>query len=258
MYDVFIGKMQGLPCALLVGTMPDLLPIALIIFFANLTQSLSGFGMGLVAMSLLAAISIPLRLASPLVALIGLASQPVMIIRHRRALRICQMWRLSLASVIGIPIGVLLLSHVDGQIIRKVLGLVVSLYALFSLLRLGVPRLENRGWAFGLGFAAGVLGGAYNIAGPPAVIYATGQGWPPAAFKANLQTFALVNSVIISLAHRGAANFTPEVLELFVMLLPVMIAGLGIGFLLDRLVDPARFGRLVLILLLLTGLRLLL
>ena len=59
--------------------------VSAIILLAVITQSLSGFGMGLVAMSLLPEV-IDVRLASPLVALISIVVNTVLAIYYRQAL----------------------------------------------------------------------------------------------------------------------------------------------------------------------------
>lgn len=59
--------------------------VVAVIFLAVFTQSLSGFGVALVAMSLLPAL-IPIQVAAPLVAVVGLTIEFFLLLRYRSAL----------------------------------------------------------------------------------------------------------------------------------------------------------------------------
>ena len=234
------------------------LSLAVITFIATFTQSVAGFGMALVAMPMLTAGILPLEIAAPLVALIGSVGRPLMILKYRSALTFSHVSVLLLSSVIAIPLGVDLLKIVDEQIIRTVLAMVVIGYVVLTLLLEKLPSLEHPAWAYGLGFIGGLLAGAYNIGGPPAVIYATGRKWLADEFRANLQTYALVNSGVVLFAHFREGNLTLEVLQLFVWSVPALILGLSLGFVLNERINQDVFRKLVLILFLITGVRLLL
>jgi len=230
--------------------------LLLIIAFAAFTQSTSGFGFALVAMPLLKAEGVPIEITAPLVALLGLTNRPLFILRYYHALDVREIRWLSLSAVIAIPLGVYFLQRLDASFISRVLGVVVILFVLVNLVRVHLPPMKHRLWAVSLGFTSGLLGGAYNIAGPPAVIYATGQCWYPEKFKVNLQTFALISSVFITLSHFVAGHYTGAIIGQYVLLLPAMLLGLYAGFKLDGMIHPVIFRYGVLILLFITGLRL--
>lgn len=77
-------------------------------------------------------------------------------------------------------------------IVTAFLGVVIVAYALYALFNPTLPELAQRSWAYGFGFAGGVLSGAYNTSGPPVVIYGTCRCWQPAEFKSNLQGYFLL------------------------------------------------------------------
>lgn len=231
--------------------------ILLIVLGAIFTQSVSGFGLALVSMPLLAMV-IGLQAATPLVALISLVAEVVILLHYRESLDLHAVARFALASVIGVPVGVLFLARVDQAIVLPILGLVVIGYALYALLGPRLPEMRNVHWAHGLGFLAGVLGGAYNMPGPAVVIYGNCKGWPPAQFKSNLQGFFTLNSLLVLGAHVAAGHITPEILRYFALSLPVIIGGALIGFALDKRIDPVYFKRIVQVLLIGIGLSLIL
>ena len=231
--------------------------IVLIVFGAIFVQSVSGFGLALVSMPLLAMV-IDLQVATPLVALISLVAEIIILTHYREALDLRAVARFALASVVGVPFGVLLLAQVDQAIVLPLLGIVVLGYAIYALLGPRLPELRSVHWAHGLGFIAGVLGGAYNMPGPAVVIYANCKGWSPAQFKSNLQGFFTLNSVLILGAHAISGHITPEVQRDFLFTLPAIVLGALLGFALDRRLNPVVFKRVVQVLLIGIGLSLIL
>ena len=71
-----------------------------VVLLATFTQSLSGFGSGLVTMAFLPAV-IGIRSASPLVALFAGTLESFLFWRFRGAINLRALWRLMLGAVIG-------------------------------------------------------------------------------------------------------------------------------------------------------------
>ena len=229
--------------------------VGLIVFLAAFTQSLSGFGLALVSMALLPAL-IGIRLATPLVALVAIVIEVVLIIRYRQSLDVRAIWKVVLAAVIGTPLGVLFLTGVDERIALAVLGLVIAGYALYALLGLKLPQLEHNFWAYAAGLIGGMLGGAYNTSGPPVIVYADCRRWSPDVFKSNLQGYFIVSSLAVLVSHALSGNLTPPVWNTFWWTLPFIGIGLLAGLSLDRWLNPIIFRRVVLVLLVVMGIRL--
>jgi hypothetical protein len=236
---------------------PELLILAAVVFFAILTQAVSGFGLALIAMPLLVTLIAPVEAAS-LVALMAVTTQIIMLLRYRRALVLRPLWRLMVGSLIGIPIGVIALSQLESKVILFVLGVILVSYSLYSLFAPPLPMIKNPNWGYAFGFASGLLGGAYNTGGPPFVIYGASQRWETTVFKANLQVLLMVNSVSVVIAHLIAGHYTLEVLRDYATALPMILLGAGAGFWLDRYIDEALFRKIILVLLLVIGSRLIL
>lgn len=229
--------------------------VGLIIFLAAFTQSLSGFGLALVSMALLPTVT-GIRLATPLVALVAIVIEVILLIRYRESLDVHAIWKMVVASVVGTPLGVLFLSRVDERIALTVLGVVIAGYALYALLGLKLPRLENPFWAYLSGFLGGMLGGAYNTSGPPVIVYGDCRRWSPDMFKSNLQGYFIVSSLVVAGSHALSGNFTPLVWRTFWWTLPFIGMGLLTGLSLDRWFHPVTFRRVVLVLLVFMGARL--
>ncbi len=226
--------------------------VFLIVFLAIFTQSVTGFGLALVSMPLLVAV-LGIQTAAPLVALIALVAELILLIYYREALNLQVVWRLAIASVLGVPLGVWALRNVDEQLVLTILGLIVGGYALYALLNLRLPTIQQPAWAYGAGFLAGILGGAYNTSGPPVIVYGNCRRWPPAEFKSNLQGFFLLNSGLIVGTHLLANNFTADVWHGTLVALPAVATGIVAGLLLSKRISAPAFRKIVLWLLLVLG-----
>lgn len=237
--------------------MVDHLVPALIIFFAVFTQSVTGFGVALIAMALLPGI-LSLHVISPLVALIALTLESILFIYYRRGLNIQAIWRVILASLVGIPLGILVLTKVNERLVLSLLGMVLSGYALYAISDLKLPELQQPTWAYITGLIAGVLGGAYNTSGPPVILYGHCRRWPPLEFKSNLQAFFLVSSAFVATAHFVNHSFTAFVLQHYLWSLPALGLGILCGTTLARYLNAKIFRKVVLVLVFIMGLRLIL
>jgi uncharacterized membrane protein YfcA len=227
-----------------------------VVFAAVLMQSLVGFGSAMVAMALLP-YRLGLPVAAPLVALIAATLEALVLVRYRESLNWRAIWQLSMGMVAGVPLGVLALSRVEARILLPVLGGVIVAYALYALLDWRLPELRDSRWAFGFGLLAGLLGGAYNVSGPPVIAFGHCRRWPPPEFKGNLQAFFLVGDALVVVGHAAMGNLTSVVWRNYLLALPAIALGVVAGLALDRFIRPQAFRRLALIVLVVLGTRLL-
>lgn len=228
-----------------------------IIFLGIFTQSLVGFGSALICMPLLIQV-LGVRPAATLFALVVCTAELMMVVRYRRAFSPRAVSRLVIASLVGIPVGVYLLSRAPETLVLLLLGLLLISYGLYALSGFKVPPLQDSRWGYGFGFVSGMLSGAYNTGGPPLVIYATGRRWSPAEFKSNVQTIFVFNTFFVLATRATSGDITPEVSLLFVLVMPFALLALAAGFYLERYVNPQLFRRIVLVLLVILGVKMIL
>lgn len=226
----------------------------LTILLAVFTQSLTGFGSGLISMVILPGL-IGIQVAVPLVALMMLALEIFLLFRYRNDFRFEDVWRIGLAAVITIPAGVWALRSIDEKILISILGSIMVFFASYSLLNLRMPGLQHPAWGILAGVLAGLFGGAYSIAGPPVIIYASCRKWKPEQFKGNLQSIFLLIDSFSVINHWIAGNMTAVVVNKFFLILPAMVIGLLAGSFVERTIHPGSFRKIVLFLLLAMGLR---
>jgi uncharacterized membrane protein YfcA len=222
-----------------------LIPVVGIIFAAAFVRSALGFGDAVVAMPLLA-MAIGLKTATPLVAFMGPTISLLILAKGWRAGDMKAAARLVVASLLGIPLGVYGLARLPEEPLKIALGILILLYGLFGLARPSARIRTEKAWVpWMVGWAAGVLGGAYNTNGPPVVAYGMLRGWPPERFRATLQGYFLPTGVMILAGHGFAGMWTGEVLKLFLYSLPAIVIGVILGGLVNRKLTPGVFTKLV-------------
>lgn len=210
--------------------------LVLIIFFAaSVIRSTFGFGEALIAVPLLA-FFIPLELAAPLAVLVSITIATVIVMQDWRKIHLLSVGWLVLATVFGIPLGLLLLTSSHHRAVKAALGAVIvafSIYALIGRAPLELKR-DHRGWLLASGFIAGVLGGAYGMNGPPLAIYGTMRRWSAQHFRATLQAYFLPASLIGMAGYYAAGLWTHAVTHYYVLSLPVTLAGTFLGRAINR------------------------
>ena len=215
-----------------------------ILFVATLVHASLGFGTALVAMPLLVLV-LGLYTATPLVALVVLITITVLIFREWRHMDIRSAWQLLVASLFGIPIGLLLLRAAPAYLVKSILGVTLIAYSLYNLTRPRLPTISGGPLVYVFGFVAGVLGGAYNTNGPPVVLYGALSRWSPEQFRATVQGYFLPSALMVCAGHAAAGLWSSEVFKLAALAAPVVLIANFIGIWLARRIPAERFTHLL-------------
>jgi uncharacterized membrane protein YfcA len=220
--------------------MVDALLTALIFFGATLISSTFGFGSALFAMPLLTLL-LGITTATPLFGLVGPTSAGIILLRSWRLVEVASVWRLVLATLTGIPVGIWLVTQVPSDIVTRLLGLFLIGFGLYRLADLRLMTLHSSRWAALFGFVAGVLGGAYNTNGPPVVIYGEMRRWSPTEFRASLQSYFLPTGLGILCSHALAGLWTERIFQLYGLSLPGILVAIAIGGWINHRLPTERF-----------------
>lgn len=226
--------------------------VLLIIFISTLIRSAFGFGNALVAMPLLVLL-LSVKTAAPLVALVGIISALVMLLREWRELDIKAAIYLILSTLAGIPLGLFFLKSSPEHIVRMILGLVLIGFGLYNLFGLRLPTLRKGYLVFPFGFFAGILGGAYNTSGPPVVIYGVMRGCSKEKFRATLQGYFLISSALVVVGHGISGLWTRSVLIYFLASIPVVVLADLLGNWIVRKIHGEKFNKAVNLFLVVVG-----
>lgn len=218
--------------------------VVAVVFLATLIRSALGFGEALVAVPLLA-LRIPVQVAAPLAVLVSITVAAVVVVQDWRDVHVRSAGWLVLATIAGIPVGLLLLTGVDARAVKIVLALVILAFATYSLVHRAPFHLrEDRvPWLLGCGLVAGVLGGAYGMNGPPLVVYGSLRRWSAEKFRATLQAYFLPASVLGMAGYWTAGLWTSAVTRYYLVSLPGTVAAIALGRIVNRRLHGERFLR---------------
>ncbi len=197
----------------------------------------------------------PVSEAAPLAVLLSITVAAVVVIQDWRHVHLRSVLGLLLATVAGVPLGLLVLTHARQDVVKATLGILIMLFAAYSLLLPAAFQLkhESRLLLLLAGFFAGILGGAYGMNGPPLVVYASLQGWSPRHFRATLQAYFLPASILGMLGYWSAGLWTPAVTHDFLYSVPVMLPALFLGRAINHRFSGAGFLKYVYAALILIG-----
>ena len=234
----------------------DYLAVGGIILLAAFTQSITGFGFAIVSMSFLPG-AIGLQTAVPLVALVGVTLNIVIWFYNRHSFNLKAVRRLVVASLIATSFGTILLDRFPEEIALRGLGMLIISYVLYDCLNLALPNLKSEFWSYVFGSLSGILSGAYAVGGPPLIVYANCRRWTATEFKANVTPIFCLNALMATISHGWQGNITLSVGRLAIYSLPGFVCGLWLGMILAKKINPIIFKGFTLILLLISGLKLL-
>jgi uncharacterized membrane protein YfcA len=236
----------GVPLASEIPIDATTLQVLIIVFIATLIRSAFGFGEALIAVPLLAFI-IPLELAAPLAVLVSITIAGIVVVQDWRKIHLRSAVWLVLSTLLGIPLGLLLLTNTHQRVVKAVLGAIIVAFSVYSLIGRAPLQLrrDSRGWLFACGFCAGVLGGAYGMNGPPLVIYGSMRRWSAQHFRATLQGYFLPASLIGMGGYWLAGLWVHAVTHYFVLSLPVTLLGIFLGRVINHRLQGEAFLRYI-------------
>ena len=217
-----------------------------VVFAATLIRSTFGFGEALVAVPLLA-LRIPVAVAAPLAVSISVVVAAVIVAQDWRKIEMRSAAGLVIASLFGIPLGLLALARMNDAAVRVVLGLVIVSFSAYSLIAKQKLHLkeDHRSLLIAAGVISGVLGGAYGMNGPPLAIYGSLRRWSPQHFRATLQGYFLPASILGLIGYAAIGLWTAAVTRYLLLSLPAALGAILLGRSLNRRLRGDRFFRFV-------------
>ncbi|MGI9421930.1 MAG: sulfite exporter TauE/SafE family protein [Hyphomicrobiaceae bacterium] len=223
---------------------------------AGFTTGFAGFGTGLVASGLWFH-ALPAHFVPPLVVLSSVGAHAVGLMSVRTPFAWRQAAPFLVGGVLCVPLGAATLAVVSPDALRLSIGCFLVLYAIIQLT--GLARLRIGLWGgrpgdIAIGASGGFLGGFAGLSGPLPLIWLQLRGGPVHAQRSTYQPY---NMVIMALAVVGmavAGQIGWGVLAVAALCLPATILGAWIGSKAYSVASDAMFRRVVLALLLISGL----
>src|SRR6266404_2918990 len=230
-----IASTHGGPCASVPRMDPLLVYVILGAGAAGFTQGLSGFAFG------------------------SLLGQMLAVGSLRRGFKLRRALPFILGGVLGVPAGAALLPHIDQTVFKAVIGALLAIWCPTMLFLRNLPRIHHGGaLADGVvGLVGGIMGGLGGLTGPAPTLWCALRGWDKDAQRAVFQSFNLVMHALTLAVYATSGLVTAEALGMFVVIAPAMVFPALIGARLYARVSEATFRRLILVLLLISGIVLL-
>jgi uncharacterized membrane protein YfcA len=224
---------------------------------AGFAQGVSGFAFALVALSVWAWAVTP-QLAAPMAVFGALVGQLVALPWVWRGFDLRRLLPIVVGGLIGVPVGVYLLQWLDPTIFKFSLGVFLLLYAPVMLALPPDYKWEHGGGAAdgASGFVGGLLGGLAGISGPVPTLWTTLRGWDKDTQRGVLQAFNISMHVATLTVYGFSGTITQEALVMFAWITPALVIPAILGVLLFRRLNALAFRRLILCLLLISGITL--
>ena len=222
-------------------------------FFGGLTSGVSGFAMGLVVSGVWLHIISPAQNAL-LIVLCGLVTQGSGIWRVRNAVNWRTVAPFIIGGAMGVPAGTALLKTVDQGTLRLTIAILLVLYSLYNLIRPTVEQVHGGVTAdLGVGAANGLIDGLTGLGGIAVTIWCQLRGGPKDSQRAIFQPVMFATFVMSAISLAVAGAFSVETLKLYVLALPALILGIWCGLRLYGKLNDAAFRKMILLLLLFSG-----
>jgi uncharacterized membrane protein YfcA len=230
------------------------LAVFLIATFAGaLVTGLTGFAFGLIVSSAWLFIMTPAETASLIIAF-GLIVQGYAVWKLRHALDWRKFWPFVVGGALGVPLGVAVLTSVNPGYVRAAIGAFLIIFSLYSLFRPPLhvtsvgPLVDT-----GVGFLNGALSGLSGLSAILVIIWCQLRGWTRDQQRAVFQPVAIATFLMTGAWLGGSGAIGAQTAWLFVLGLPVLLAGTWLGMKLYGRIDEAAFRKAVLVVLLVSG-----
>ena len=230
--------------------------VAGIVFAASAVQRAVGFGFALFAVPLMAFV-VPTKSAVVIVFLNGAVTCAWLAVRLRRRIDGPTTRRLGFGTVLGAPVGVVILSVVSATTLRLILGVTTCLAAAWIIISTRLTTTTaaiTHGWrTYAMGLFSGVLNTSLATSGPPLVYELRRTGFRDDGFRATISAVFVLSDLIGLPLLAVAGLITTFDIEIAATSLVPCVLGIVLGSSIGARMQPSHFVWTVDLLLLATG-----
>ena len=236
----------------------DLCLIAVGGFLAALVVGSAGFAFAIVVTGVWLYVLPPAQIVL-LASICATTLHIISIWQYRREIDYRVLWPFVAGGVLGVPLGVLALKRLDPALFRHFFGAFMIAYGAYMLLRPDMPVVRMRAGVAKaadavVGWVSGVLGGFALLHGTLPTIWCSLRGFDKRNARYVYQPYILAIGLLVMLCVGGTADFDRSALLVpLAAAAPAMALGLWAGTRLFDIMSEERFRRLVLWLILVSG-----
>jgi uncharacterized membrane protein YfcA len=223
-----------------------------IIGLGTFVYAVSGFGLALVSSPLLALVIAPSR-GVVLLTLASVLNNLRFGLPGLKTADRAMTTRLVLASLAGMPFGLLVLSHASARALRLIIGVVVVVIGV--VMATGIrPRRAGVVTDVVAGFVSGVLNTSTGTNGPPLVIGLHARRVEPKAFRSTLAIVFLASNVVALALFAAQHRIHLVDVRLAALAVPIQLVFTAAGSAVHERLERERFEKLTIALLLASAL----
>ncbi|OYW12050.1 MAG: hypothetical protein B7Z59_02610 [Acidiphilium sp. 37-67-22] len=246
------------------GAAATITPV-LAVFFCAFLAGIVGFAFSALAQPVLAVLMHnPVHIVQTLM-LCSLANQGFSIASLWRHMQWARLPPFLIGGVLGLPLGIYGLLHLDPREFHIAVGAIIALYGAYVLVRRPIVLPEMGRIADGVvGFAGGLIGGLCAFPGAPVTVWCGMRGWSKVQQRGIFQPYILVMQVggliLLTIAsaragHGGMAGDSGALATIAVV--PGSLAGTWLGLRIFHRISDRHFEACVAVLLMASGVLLL-
>lgn len=225
--------------------------VGVAVLLASTIQTMTGFGFSLFAVPVMS-MAIPTEMAVVLAATLSTCTSGGQAWTERHHRDNPTVVRIVLASLVGMPLGLVVLVFASSQQLKIGLALVIVAFLIINLRGI---RLDHASTKVDLtaGFVAGILSTSLSTNGPPLAMALHARHLTPAVFRGTIASVLALMGAISLVLFAVTGHFTTEIGWALLVVAPALVIGFAIGHRLRRGIDQALFRRLVTLLLSITA-----
>lgn len=239
----------------------DLALIALGAFLAALMIGSAGFAFAIVVTGIWIYVLPPATIVL-LASICATLLHIVNVWQFRHDIEYGLLWPFLIGGVLGVPLGVMALQRLDPVWFRHLFGVFMIAYSLYMLARPRLPVVRLAPVAARIadgtvGWVSGIMGGVAMLHGTLATIWCGLRGWDKRKSRCVYQPYIGFTAIVVMITAGFNEKVDTSRLGLyFLVCLPALAAGLWIGLRIFDWISEERFRRLVLWLILISGISL--
>lgn len=227
-------------------------------FLAAFVTGAVGFADALILNAIWLHIMVP-SAAIPLVVSCGIAMHALPLYKLRRSLDFSRLPPFLVFGVFGVPFGSWALTQMDPTLFRTLIGGMLIIYGLWMLFRPSTSVGESGGRVAdsSVGLLGGFMGGFAGLSGLFPTLWAGLRGWPKNRQRGVYQPFVLAMHALGLAVFTVNGLVTTRMLHDLLWCLPAVFIGSWMGVLVYPYLNEIVFRRIILGLVLLSGISLL-
>ena len=223
-------------------------------FLGAFVQGATGFGSGLLINAFWLHIMEPTH-AIPLNVVTSLFISGVPIYKLRKKLDFSKLKQFAIFGVVGIPIGMYLLVISDPSKLKFSIGILLVIYAVLMLKISSFSiNVNNKSINNLVGFISGVIGGLTALLGIIPVAWFSVQRLPKNTKRGTYEPFIFITSIAAIISFGFVGLYKIEMIFDLLKIIPALLVGSWLGIKIYNKINDNLFRKVVLGLILLSGL----